>query len=69
MANWDSISRVITQTGGRDFETLGRAFQTFGRVFNFFLEASKASRSGLKAWQFVSKAQLHVLKQMRGRVF
>ena len=37
VADWDSMSRVITKTRGRAFRTLGRAFQTLGRAFSFLL--------------------------------
>ena len=41
VADRDSVSRVITQTRGRAFQTLDRAFQSLGRAFSFLLNPQK----------------------------
>ena len=44
VADWDSLSHVVSQTRGGVFEKLVRAFQTLSRAFDFLLRLQKLHR-------------------------
>ena len=44
VADWDSMSHVITQTRSQTFKTLGRVFQKLGQAVDFLLSLPKLGR-------------------------